>query len=277
MNEPHDIDLAVRAAEARGALRSCDLCARRCGVDRASGATGYCGVGARSRWFRELVIYGIEMELIPAHAVYLCGCNMRCAFCNVEPWNLAPAAGEAWDPAWMARRVEQRRAEGGSTLLVLGGEPTVNLPAVLDMLARVKDKPRVAWDSNMLLSERSRGLLDGIVDVYVADLKFGNNACARRLADFGGYLEIVGANLKFAERTAGLIVRHLMLPGHFECCTIPALQWLSEIVEKPRLSLNRGYRPPSARPEFPELSGSIDEKEFEQARGLAIGLGMELV
>jgi len=270
-------DLARRAAEAREALSACDLCARQCRVDRTAGQTGFCGLGAESRWFREIVVYGIEMELIPAHALYLTGCNLRCAFCLVEPWIVAPATGVPWDSDWMAARVRQRQGEGARSLLVLGGEPTVNLPGILEMLAALAEQPTLAWDSNMLFSARSRALLDGVVDVYVGDLKFGNDACAHALAGVDGYLGILEENLRFAERTARLIVRHLMLPGHFECCTLPALAWMAARLTRPRLSLFWGYQPPGDTKNLPELAGVNVPRDFQRARTAAEALGIELV
>lgn len=275
-------DLARRAADAREALRACDLCARQCRVDRTAGAAGYCGVGDGSRWFREILVYGIELELIPAHAVYLTGCNLRCAFCLVEPWIAAPAAGEPWDAATMARRVRQRQREGAKTLLLLGGEPTVNLPGILELLAALAGRdrpvrPTLAWDSNMLFSARSRTLLEGVVDVYAGDLKFGNDACARAVAGVEGYLGLMEENLRFAERTARLIVRHLMLPGHLECCTLPALAWLATRLRQPRLSLFWGYQPPRDVKNLPELAGTVTPREFRRARAAAEALGIELI
>lgn len=271
---PHT--LAERAAEARGRLRACDLCALGCGVNRLAGERGVCGLGDKTHWFREMTVFGIELELIPAHAIYLTGCNIRCAHCNVAERNLQPEAARPWDGAEMAGRVALRRREGARTLLLLGGEPTVNLPALLEMLAALPERPPVAWDSNMLLSPAARALLEGVVETYVADLKFGNDACARALAGIDQYLEILEENLRFAERTARLIVRHLMLPGHFDCCTAPALRWLAARLERPRLSLRWEYLPPTQPLPDRRLNAQLPPGDVARARDLARELSLEL-
>lgn len=270
-------DLAVRAESARARLAACDLCIRDCRVNRLRGETGVCGLDARTFWFREMLIYGIEMELIPAHAIYLTGCNIRCAYCNVSEWNADPARGEPWDAARMAQRVAARREEGAETLLILGGEPTLQPHAILDLLARTPERGRVALDSNMLFAAPVRELFRGVVEVYVADLKFGNDACAQQLAEVPHYLAVLRENLAFAEETSRLIVRHLMVPGHLECCTLPALAWLRRHVAKPRLALKWEYLPPPSAAQGSPLGTYVSRQDYARAKAAAQAAGIELV
>ena len=261
-------ELRDRARKARAALASCELCARRCGADRARGECGYCGMGADAFWFREMLHFGLELELIPAHTIYLAGCNMRCLFCNVGDWNAAPTEAERWDVAGISERVRQRRREGARTLFFVGGEPTVSLPAILELLAELPGGCPVVWDSNMYMSEAARELLRGVVDVYVADLKFGGNRCAEHLADAPRYWETVTENLLFAEQTASLIVRHLLLPGHLDCCFRPALEWVAQNLRKPRLALRGEYMPPARAVAEAELNSYVRDEQYEQALSL---------
>lgn len=270
-------DLAARAKSARARLAACDLCVRDCRVDRTRGEKGVCGLDDRTFWFREMLVYGIEMELIPAHAIYLTGCNIRCAYCNVSEWNADPARGEPWDANWMAGRVAARRRDGAETLLLLGGEPSIQPHALLDLLARAPSRGRVALDSNMLFSAAVRDLFRGAVEVYVADLKFGNDACARQLADVPRYLDVLQENLAFAESTASLIVRHLMVPGHLECCTLPALAWLRQHLTKPRLALKWEYLPPQSAAKGSPLGTYVSRQDYATAKAAAQAAGIELV
>lgn len=264
-------------AAARERLRSCALCARHCGVNRLEGERGYCGLGAEAFMFRELVHYGLELELIPAHAVYLAGCNMRCVSCTVEPWNRTPRDGTPWDVGTVTELMERRRAEGARTLLFVGGEPTVSLHTVLGVLDALSRGYRVALDSNMYFSPEARELLQGAVDVYVADFKFGNDRCARELADAPDYVENVVANLQFAEETSSLIVRHLLMPGHLECCFKPALERLKRELRAPRLSLRIEYMPPARLCGIGQMDRYLTRRECEEALALARDSGIELV
>ena len=84
--------------------------------------------------------------------------------------------------------------------------------------------PPVVWKSDFHGTPEVFELLDGVVDTYVADFKFGNDLCAKRIAAVDDYLRIVTRNLKIAEKQARLIVRHLLLPGHADCCYRPIVQ-----------------------------------------------------
>ena len=64
-------------------------------------------------------------------------------------------------------------------------------------------------------------------DVWLADFKFGNDACALRLAKVPDYTSSVRENLLWADRHSELIVRHLLMPGHIECCWRPVAEWLA--------------------------------------------------
>ena len=269
-------DLKERTVEAHRLMRSCVLCARRCGADRLSGESGYCGLGREGYCFREIMHYGVELELTPAHAIYLAGCNMRCAFCTASDWNARPQAAAPLDASAMAECVARRGREGARTLLFVGGEPTVSLPAILDLLGGLPQPPRVAWDSNMYMSREAMDLLSGLVDVYVADLKFGNDRCAAELADAPSYLEVVRENLLLAEETASLIVRHLLVPGHFDCCFKPILEWVEVSLKAPRLALKGEYMPPRP-PNGRAPQQYVAPEELKRARDAARRMSIELV
>lgn len=270
-------DIATRAREARRMLTACNLCPRRCGVNRLEGEIGYCGLDGGAYWFREMIHYGQEMEVIPSHSIYLAGCNMRCVFCTALYWNTDPQGAEPWDTAAMKARVELRREEGARTLLFVGGEPTLSLPAILDLLAELPDDVPIVWDSNMYFSPEARALLRGVVDVYVADLKFGNDRCAQEVAVAPDYLEAVMENLSFAEDTASLIVRHLLMPGHTECCFKPAMELLRRELRAPRLALRGEYMPPVRPPRQSALARYLSNGEFQRALTVAEEMAIELV
>ena len=92
-------------------------------------------------------------------------------------------------------------------------------------MAGCDDLPPVVWKSDFYGTPDAFELLNGIVDVYVADFKFGNDACAYRLAKVDRYVSILTRNLVAANQ-GDLIVRHLLLPGHFECCYRPIVEVL---------------------------------------------------
>jgi hypothetical protein len=88
-----------------------------------------------------------------------------------------------------------------------------------------------------------------VVACYLADLKFGNDACAARYARVPHYFKAVTRNLQQAARSAQVIVRHVLLPGHFECCFRPVVDWVADHTPALPFVLYPGYVPcgPAAR------------------------------
>ena len=270
-----DAEVEERAEEARRMLRSCALCPRDCRVDRTRGEKGFCGLTDSARCFREALYYHEESELIPSHMLFLTGCNLRCEFCLVNEWNEAPAEAAEMDlPKTRARILERLRA-GARTLNFLGGEPSVSLCGLLELIAPIRSKLHVVWNSNMYFSEECGRLLEGVVDVYLADFKCGCAKCATELLGVDDYLETVQRNLLFAKGTADLIVRHLVLPGHSECCREPALRWLKENIPQVKLSLRGEYMPPSEARNAP--AEFLREREFQAAFDRARALDLRTV
>ena len=95
----------------------------------------------------------------------------------------------------------------------------------------------------------------------MADFKFGNDQCAKRLSGTANYLSILTRNLHIARQQGRLIVRHLLLPGHLECCFKPAVRWLLENLPDVDFSLREGYLPSWRSGQFVELGrplGRVD-------------------
>ncbi len=194
-------------------LANCHLCAHHCGVNRLAGEQGLCHAGAETRLFSAQVEVSDELELIPTFAVALSGCDLRCDFCITggPSWNAR--AGDGFDARTMAMRAIQALDQGARTVMVLGGEPTIHLPAVLEFVAAMPDSATLIWKTNAHGSAQARELLDGMFNVWLADFKFGNDECALRLAKVPNYLRIVKENLLWmAGKLPGTGVAQELLP-----------------------------------------------------------------
>jgi putative pyruvate formate lyase activating enzyme len=264
---------------------SCRLCFLRCPVDRrpperggperGAAQRGACGLGAGLRPYQDFVHLGEELELIPTHAVYLAGCNYRCAYCSdwaavVRPEEIAEVAPEV-----LARSIEARRREGAASLSLIGGVPDVSLPAILAALEAAEVSVPLVWNSNLSATPEAADLLEGLVDAYVADLKYGSEDCAQEGSAVKGSLAVTQGLLARCAREAYLVVRHLVLPGHVTCCTEPALDWLAETLPGVRLNLMSHYLPPE------QVQGTSWDRlpradELAGARARAESLGFEL-
>lgn len=266
-----------RAIRARAMLADCRLCAHNCGVNRLADETGLCHAGADSHFFSAQVEVSDELELIPVYAVALSGCDLRCDFCitGVSSWN--PRAGAGFLPQEMAARVRAALDVGARTVMVLGGEPTIHLPSVLELVSLLPESARLVWKTNAHGTAQSRELLEGMFDVWLADFKFGNDACARQLAKVSDYVRIVEENLLWAEVHSELIVRHLLMPGHAECCWRPVAEWLAQHMPGVKVNLRAGFWPAWHARRHAELQRPVSSTENDFAFGLARELGLNLI
>ncbi len=264
-------------AAARGHYRRCDLCEHRCRVDRIAGERGACKAGPVPRVFRHRVEYGEELELIPSHEFYLSGCDLRCAFCIAGINAFDPGRGRELSSAFFNEAVEWGKRQGARNVQWVGGEPTIHIPALLEVMAACPRLPPVVWKSDFHFTPEALSLLDGFVDVYVADFKFGNDACAARLAGVSDYVRIITRNLELASRQGRLIVRHLLMPGHLDCCFRPVVEWMSRNLPQAEFSLREGYLPSWRAQQFVELGRPVSRIETQAARERAAEAGLRMI
>jgi putative pyruvate formate lyase activating enzyme len=258
-------------------LANCHFCGHHCGVNRFVTASGRCHAGPDARIFSAQVEVSDELELIPTFAIAFSGCDLRCDFCitGASSWN--PRAGEVMNAQDAAERAKDALAEGARTVMVLGGEPTVHLPAALELVAALPDSARLIWKTNAHGSAEARELLDGMFDVWLADFKFGNDACAQRLAKIPDYARIVQENLVWANEYSELIVRHLLMPGHLECCWRPVAEWLAENLPGVKVNLRSGFWPAWYARRHKELCVTVSIEETRRAFEIAENCGLNLL
>jgi putative pyruvate formate lyase activating enzyme len=266
-----------RARLAHAALADCRLCAHDCGVNRLAGETGLCHAGAEARFFSAQVEVSDELELMPTFSVALSGCDLRCDFCitGKESWNAR--AGLGFAAVHMAERAKLALQSGARTIMVLGGEPTIHLPSALEFVSLLPASAKLIWKTNAHGTAQARELLDGIFDVWLADFKFGNNACAQRLAKVPDYVRVVQENLFWADAHSELIVRHLLMPGHVECCWRPVAEWLAANLPGGKVNLRAGFWPAWHAHRHGEFKNSLSVSENQFAFGLANELGLNLI
>jgi putative pyruvate formate lyase activating enzyme len=226
-------------------ISSCSLCEHRCGVNRLKGEKGICGAGATAKITREFIHIGEEKGLTPSYTIFFAGCNMFCLFCHELSRNSHASIWRPFGPKDIARFSSERFRQGARNVNFVGGEPTIYLLDIIEALT-LKNMPAIPiiWNSNMYYTKEVSEILNGVVDIYLADLKFGNNYCARKLSRVNRYWETVISNLKMAKRQrAKVIIRHLPLPGHIECCSIPIFNWLGMEFKGAKVSILE-YEPP---------------------------------
>jgi putative pyruvate formate lyase activating enzyme len=242
-----------------------------------AGERGECKAGAEARLFRHRIEYGEELQLVPSHLFYLSGCDLRCSFCIAEANAFDPNRGRRLTPELFSETVAWGRERGARNVQWVGGEPTIHLPAILEAMAGCDALPPIVWKSDFHGTPDAFALLEGLVDVYVADFKFGNNDCARQIAGVENYVETVGRNLQIAAGHADLIVRHLLLPGHFDCCYRIVVEWMGRYLPQAKFSIRDGYLPKWRAARDLQLGRTLDARAGARARDLAQSQGLHVV
>jgi putative pyruvate formate lyase activating enzyme len=274
---PQREELLQRARLAQDSLSACTLCEHRCGANRAINRHTPCGLGTVSSSFTRHVSFSEELELLPSYMVYLSGCNFRCRFCVQGPTCFAPAAGQPVDARALAAEFTSVVARGAKTINLLGGEPSIHLPAILQIAAELEHPLPLVLNSNMYMTEQTLQLLEGVIAIYLADFKFGNDDCALRIADAPRYFEIVSRNLLLAAGQSRVIIRHLLMPGHLECCLKPVARWVAANLPETPFTLMTSYLPAwrSGRDRH-GLDRCTTEEEASEARRIVASLGLHL-
>lgn len=270
------LDLKVELS--RRILQSCQFCERRCGANRAAGEKGICGVGAVSRISSEFMHYGEEPELVPSYTIFFSGCTFKCQYC--QNWDISqyPDEGVPVSPSSIAKLIENASGDGARNVNFVGGEPTPNLHTILEALKLCQANLPSVWNSNMYLSLESMQLLSGTQDIYLTDFKYGNDKCAERYSKVTRYFEIVARNHRLAYQDAELIIRHLVLPNHLECCTRPILEWIADnLGTMVRVNIMDQYRACYLADRFEEINRRLTREEFLKALEIAEEVGLKNV
>ncbi len=268
--------LDLKISIANKILESCTLCEWKCRVNRKKGQLGVCKVDDKIWVSSEFVHIGEESYFVPSHTIFFWSCNMYCVFCQNYTISHRLESGIEIEPNVLARIIEKRRESGTRNLNLVGGEPTMYLKGILEILKNVKCNVPVIWNSNMYMSEDSMKLLDGIVDVYLGDFKFGNDDCASKYTKVKNYWRTVTRNFLIGKNHAEIVIRHLVMPNHVECCSFKILEWISENLENALINIMDQYTPYWKAKDFEEINRTVTHKEFDTVIEKALELGLNV-
>ncbi len=275
---PHNyvtmLDLKIELA--RRQLQKCMLCGRRCGVNRLAGEKGVCGLNAEASVAGSFVHIAEEAPINPSLLIELYGCGMRCVYCQKKEL-CTPRQKQKLTPAlWHGSAHEAVRS-----LSFIGGNPDESLYAILQFLNTAPDDfcLPVVWNCSGYGTAAVYNLLDGAVDVYVPDVKYGNNKCAEALSHSPHHVETVLSCLpEMISQRVPVYVRMLILPGHCECCHIPALHSLKKYKDKIVLNImDQFYEDADAARLHGFKASCPDDTEIRSVTDTAQKLGFHLL
>ncbi len=250
--------------------RNCQLCPRRCCADRTASERGFCGGGDKALVAKTMLHHWEEPVLADSGgsgAIFFGGCTLGCVYCQNRAISKGPVGTEV-DSAELRHMMEELIARGAENIDLV--TPTHFLPTLLPALEKRLPVPVVY---NCGGYERAEVLkaLEGKVDIYLPDLKYGSNALAAKLSGAGNYVRYAtSAICEMVRQTGpvqwqgdklikGVIIRHLILPGQVES-SLKVLDWIGENFQPGEVlvSLMRQYTP------MPGLSAPFDRRVSQE-------------
>ena len=268
---------AVRKFE--GSLSKCAICPRRCGVDRLSGKLGYCRAPAETIVYSYLVHHGEEPALSGSKgsgAIFFAHCNMSCVYCQNYYFSQLDK-GNAASTEKLASIMLNLKKMGCHNINLVS--PTHFVSQILSALEIAIEKgldiPIVYNTSGYDLPDTIR-LLDGIVDIYLPDMRYSDNEMARIYSDAADYVEFNRENVKEMHRQVGplildnngiaikgLIIRLLVLPNDASG-TSETLKFIRDNISKDTfLSIMSQYYPTFKASNFKDISRGLTKLEYK--------------
>ncbi len=283
-------ELEKRLQLANQHLKHCDVCPLNCGVDRTAGELGVCQTGEYAQVSSYFPHHGEERPISGGRGsgtIFFTRCNLHCVYCqNADISQLG--FGEEVDPHDLADIMLTLQGMGCHNINLVS--PTHVVPQILAGVYIATQNglsiPLVyntgGYDALGMLA-----LLDGVVDIYMPDMKYGDEAIARKYSRVKDYPRInqsavlemhrqVGDLQMDARGVAsrGLLVRHLILPDDL-ASSEAILQFMAEKVSKTTyLNIMAQYHPAFKARDYPELNRRITSEEYQRMINLAKEYGL---
>jgi putative pyruvate formate lyase activating enzyme len=274
-------ELRDRAARAKEQLRECKLCPRECGVDRTAGKTGFCGVGELAAIASYSPHFGEEPPLVGrggSGTIFFAGCNLGCIFCQNYDISHLRRGGEVY-PEQLAEVMLALQKLGCHNINFV--TPTHVVPQILEALVVARtnglELPLV-YNCGGYESLETIRLLDGVVDIYMPDMKYSDSSVSKALSKAEDYWDACRVAVKEMHAQvgdltmdsrgvalSGLLVRHLVLPEGL-AGTREVMRFLAEEISVDTyVNVMDQYRPCYRADENERLTRHITAKEYAEA------------
>ncbi len=283
-------ELAQRVKEAYARLAACDLCPRGCLVDRRAGELGVCRTGERARVSSFGPHLGEEDPLRGwrgSGTIFFTRCNLHCQYCQNADISQTDD-GDLLEPEELAAIMLQLQAQGCHNINLVS--PTHVVPQILAAVliaATAGLRLPLVYNTGGYDAVSTLKLLDGVVDIYMPDMKYADAAAGQKYSKVPEYPQHNRAAVREMHRqvgdlvlderglaTRGLLVRHLVLPNGL-AGTAEVVRFLArEISPNTYLNVMAQYRPAHRAREYPELSRPATRDEYRAAVKLALDAGL---
>jgi putative pyruvate formate lyase activating enzyme len=287
-------ELAERVRRADEHLASCDLCARYCRMNRHETVKGaVCRTGRRAPVHGFGPHHGEEPPLRGwggSGTIFFSWCNLRCVFC--QNWEISQkGVGCEMEPAELAETMLRLQEQGCHNINVV--TPSHVVAQILEALliaAQEGLRLPLVYNTGGYDSPEALTLLDGVIDIYMPDIKYGDSDTAHRYSHVRSYVEVNQAAIREMQRQVGdlvldpqgvarrgLLVRHLVLPDDLANTEYVLRFLVEEVSQNTHVNLMDQYRPCYRADDHPPLDRPLTTGEFRAALALARRYGLPLV
>jgi putative pyruvate formate lyase activating enzyme len=279
-------ELQLRASRLTARLASCNICPRDCRVNRLNGELGYCHSGALPIVASYCAHRGEEPAISGTRGsgtIFFANCNLRCAFCQnyqiSQDWRKQRTNEVSIER--LAEIMLELQAQGcHNTNFVSPSHFAAQIVAALAIAVPKGLKIPLVYNTNAYDSLETLRELDGIIDIYLPDIKYASDAMAKRYSDADDYVSVSRSAIREMFRQTGelllddkeiarrgTIVRHLILPGD-AAGSVDTLRWLAhEVSPEVTISLMSQYHPTHNAARFPEINRHITQAEYDAVLG----------
>ena len=284
-------ELYQRVKTAYKRLAACDLCPHECGVNRLKGERGICGAGLKPKIASANLHRGEEPPISGTRGsgtVFLSGCSLKCVFCQNFPISQFGNGNEISTADLAARmlKLQQQRVHNINFVT-----PTHYLPQILAALWLAIPQGfclPIVWNSSGYEKVDALQLLDGVVAVYLPDMKYSEDAAALVISAAPGYCRINRAAVTEMLRQVGhlhlddngitlqgLIIRHLVLPEE-RAGSLATLRWIAQnLGQETHLALMSQYFPAHLAANMPGMKRRIRADEYDRVVDVLEDAGLE--
>ncbi len=258
----------------------CFLCPRNCGVNRGGGELGFCRCGENPVVARAAPHFGEEPCIsgdMGSGTVFFSGCNMHCVFCQNREISLM-GQGRQVSVSRLAEIFSELEQSGVHNLNLV--TPTHFTNKIIEALKIAKPQIPVVWNSSAYESVETLKTLEGLVQIYMPDLKYTSAETAFRYSVANDYPSIAKAAIMEMYRQtgrivtdsdgllkSGVLIRHLVLPKRLDDA-FDVIDWIADSFPKNVVlfSLMSQFVPLADKVKFPELARSISREEFDRVQ-----------
>jgi len=272
-------------------LKNCEICPKKCHINRLVGEKGFCQLGQLPMVSVFHPHFGEERVLVGNHGsgtIFFTSCNLSCVFCqNYEISQLRIEEEVSYER--LAQMMIELQSLGCHNINLVS--PTSHAPAIVKSLSIAREKGLnlpLVYNTNTYDSVEVLKLLNGIVDIYMPDAKYSSDVNALKYSSAPNYFGIMKKAIKEMHRQVGdliinkegiavkgLLVRHLVLPNNLAGTKEIVEFFAKEISKNTFLNIMDQYYPYAKASQYPELSRRITQKELREAIELAKNAGLK--